>query len=146
MDEQDIANDTNSKVFNRSAVTLAYIIDTDQFEADYGFPFPSIDGVSNAGTITLFLEFTCLSEVEFEDADIGSSLDSGDIIVGYSHEGYYSGRYDSGLWRHSLNRDECVPHVGVDDLLHVRGGFSTRTAAGYALLLRSKRKGYRCCG
>ena len=113
MDERDIANDTNSKVFNRSAVTLAYIIDTDQFEADYGFPFPSIDGVSNAGTITLFLEFTCLSEVEFEDADIGSSLDFGDIIVGYSHEGYYSGRYDSGLWRHSLNRDECVPHVGV---------------------------------
>ena len=113
MDEQDIANDTNSKVFNRSAVTLAYIIDTAQFEADYGFPFPSIDGVSNNGMITLFLEFTCLSEVEFEDADIGSSLDFGDIIVGYSHEGYYSGRYDSGLWRHSLNRDECVPHVGV---------------------------------
>ena len=79
MDEQDIANDTNSKVFNRSAVTLAYIIDTDQFEADYGFPFPSIDGVSNNG-------------------------------------------------------------------MYVRGGFSTRTAAGYALLLRSKRKGYRCCG
>ena len=113
MDEQDIANDTNSKVFNRSAVTLAYIIDTDQFEADYGFPFPSIDGVSNAGTITLFLEFTCLSEVEFVDADIGSSLDSGDIIVGYSHDGYYSDRYDSGLWRHRLNRDECVPHVGI---------------------------------
>ena len=113
MDELDIANDANSKVFNRSAVTLAYIIDTDQFEADYGFPFPSIDGVSNAGTITLFLEFTCLSEVEFEDADIGSSLDFGDIIVGYSHDGYYSDRYDSGLWRHSLNRDECVPHVGV---------------------------------
>ena len=108
MDEQDIANDANSKVFNRSAVTLAYIIDTAQFEANYGFPFPTIDGVSNAGTITLFLEFTCLSEVEFEDADIGSSLDFGDIIVGYSHDGY-----DSGLWRHSLNRDERVPHVGV---------------------------------
>lgn len=79
MDEQDIANDTNSKVFNRSAVTLAYIIDTDQFEADYGFLFPSIDGVSNNG-------------------------------------------------------------------MYVRGGFSTRTATGHALLLRSKRKGYRCCG
>lgn len=105
MDEQDIANDTNSKVFNRSAVTLAYIIDTDQFEADYGFPFPSIDGVSSTGTITLFLEFTCLSEVEFADADIGSSLDSGDIVVGYSHDGYYSDLYDSGLWRHRLNRD-----------------------------------------
>ena len=113
IDEQDIANDTNSKVFNRSAVTLAYIIDTAQFEADYDFPFPSIDGVSSAGTITLFLEFTCLSEVEFEGADIGSSLDFGDIIVGYSHDGYYSDRYDSGLWRHRLNRNECVPHVGV---------------------------------
>ena len=79
MDEQDIANDANSKVFNRSAVTLAYIIDTAQFEADYGFPFPSIDGVSNNG-------------------------------------------------------------------MYVRGGFSTRTAAGYALLLRSKREEYRCCG
>ena len=79
MDEQDIANDTNSKVFNRSAVTLAYIIDTAQFEADFGFPFPSIDGVSNNG-------------------------------------------------------------------MYVQGGFSTRTAAGYALLLRSKRKGYRCYG
>ena len=78
MNEQDIANSTNSNVFNRSAVTLAYIIDTDQFEADYGFPFPSIDGVSNNG-------------------------------------------------------------------MYVRGGFSTRTAAGYALLLRSKRE-YRCCG
>ena len=113
MDEQDIANDTSSKVFNRSAVTLAYIIDTGQFEADYGFPFPSIDGVRNSGTVTLFLEFTCLSEVEFEDADIGSSLDSGDIIVGYSHDGYYSDKYDSGLWRHRLNRGECVPHVGI---------------------------------
>lgn len=44
MDEQNIANDTNSKMFNRSAVTLAYIIDTAQFEADYGFPFPTING------------------------------------------------------------------------------------------------------
>ena len=79
MDEQDIANDTNSKVFNRSAVTLAYIIDTAQFEADFGFPFPSIDGVSNNG-------------------------------------------------------------------MYVQGGFSTRTAAGYALLLRSERKEYRCYG
>ena len=79
MDEQNIANDTNSKVFNRSAVTLAYIIDTAQFEADYRFPFPTINGVSNNG-------------------------------------------------------------------MYVRGGFSTRTAAGYALLLRSKRKEYRCGG
>lgn len=113
MDEQDIANDTNSKVFNQSAVTIAYIIDTDQFEDDYGFPFPTINGLRHGSTITLFLEFTCLSEAEFEDLDIGSSVDLENLTVGYSHDGYYSDTYDKGLWRHHLNRDECIPHVGI---------------------------------
>lgn len=113
MDEQDIANDTNSKVFNQSAVTIAYIIDTDQFEDDYGFPFPTINGLRHGSTITLFLEFTCLSEVEFEDLDIGSSVDLENLTVGYSHDGYYSDTYDKGLWRHHLNRNECIPHVGI---------------------------------
>lgn len=113
MNEQDIANDTNSKVFNQSAVTIAYIIDTDQFEDDYGFPFPTINGLRHGSTITLFLEFTCLSEVEFEDLDIGSSVDFENLTVGYSHDGYYSDTYDKGLWRHHLNRDECIPHVGI---------------------------------
>lgn len=113
MDEQDIANDTNSKVFNQSAVTIAYIIDTDQFEDDYGFPFPIINGLRHGSTITLFLEFTCLSEVEFKDLDIGSSVDLENLTVGYSHDGYYSDTYDKGLWRHHLNRDECIPHVGI---------------------------------
>ena len=113
MDEQDIANDTNSKVFNQSAVTIAYIIDTDQFEDDYGFPFPTINGLRHGSTITLFLEFTCLSEVEFEDLDIGSPVDLENLTVGYSHDGYYSDTYDKGLWRHHLNRDECIPHVGI---------------------------------
>lgn len=113
MDEQDIANDTNSKVFNQSAVTIAYIIDTDQFEDDYGFPFPTINGLRHGSTITLFLEFTCLSEVEFKDLDIGSSVDLENLTVGYSHDGYYSDTYDKGLWRHHLNRNECIPHVGI---------------------------------
>lgn len=113
MDEQNIANDTNSKVFNQSAVTIAYIIDTQQFEEDYGFPFPTINGLRGGNTITLFLEFTCLSEVEFEDLDIGSSVDLENLTVGYSHDGYYSDTYDKGLWRHHLNRNECIPHVGI---------------------------------
>ena len=113
MDEQNIANDTNSKVFNQSAVTIAYIIDTQQFEEDYGFPFPTINGLRGGNTITLFLEFTCLSEVEFEDLDIGSPVDLENLTVGYSHDGYYSDTYDKGLWRHHLNRDECIPHVGI---------------------------------
>ena len=113
MDEQNIANDTNSNVFNQSAVTIAYIIDTQQFEEDYGFPFPTINGLRHGSTITLFLEFTCLSEVEFEDLDIGSSVDLENLTVGYSHDGYYSDTYDKGLWRHHLNRNECIPHVGI---------------------------------
>ena len=113
MDEQNIANDTNSNVFNQSAVTIAYIIDTQQFEEDYGFPFPTINGLRGGNTITLFLEFTCLSKVEFKDLDIGSSVDFENLTVGYSHDGYYSDTYDKGLWRHHLNRDECIPHVGI---------------------------------
>lgn len=115
MDEQDIDTVHECRTFNQSAVTIAYIIDTDQFEADYGFPFPQINGVSDTGTVTLFLEFTCLSSVEFTDLDIGTSIYdiSDNLLVGYSHDGYYSDQRDMGLWRHSLNRDECVPHVGI---------------------------------
>ncbi len=63
-----------SRVFNYSAVTIAYIIDTDIFEEEYGFPFPSIDGVTGGGTITLFLEFTCLDSVNVSELDIGYSV------------------------------------------------------------------------
>lgn len=47
--------------------------------------------------------------------DIGTSIYdiSDDLLVGYSHDGYYSDQRDMGLWRHSLNRDECVPHIGI---------------------------------
>lgn len=106
-----------SRVFNYSAVTIAYIIDTDIFEEEYGFPFPSIDGVTGGGTITLFLEFTCLDSVNVSELDIGCSIydvfGSGDILVGYSHSGEHSDERDTGLWRHDLDRDEHIPHVGI---------------------------------
>lgn len=105
-----------SRVFNYSAVTIAYIIDTDTFEEDYGFPFPSIDGVSNTGVLTLFLEFTCLDSVNVSELDIGSSvydISGGDILVGYSHSGEYSDERDKGTWRHDLDRDDYYPHVGI---------------------------------
>lgn len=106
-----------SRVFNYSAVTIAYIIDTDIFEEEYGFPFPSIDGVTGGGTITLFLEFTCLDSVNVSELDIGCSIydvfGSGDILVGYSHSGEYSSERDTGSWRHDLDRDEHIPHVGI---------------------------------
>lgn len=106
-----------SRVFNYSAVTIAYIIDTDIFEEEYGFPFPLIDGVTGGGTITLFLEFTCLDSVNVSELDIGCSIydvfGGGDILVGYSHSGEYSSKRDTGSWRHDLDRDEYIPHVGI---------------------------------
>lgn len=115
MSEQEIDRVNESRVFNQSAITIAYYINTDRFERDYGFPFPSINGVTNTGTITLFLEFTCLDSVEYSELDIGSSLyDIRDrLIVGYSHSGRYSDERDAGLWRHKLDRDDYVPHVGI---------------------------------
>lgn len=115
MEEQEVDRVNESRVYNQSAITLAYYIDTDRFERDYGFPFPSIDGVANTGTITLFLEFTCLDSVEYSELDIGSSLyDIRDrLVVGYSHNGRYSDERDVGLWRHKLDRDDYVPHVGI---------------------------------
>lgn len=115
MEEQEVDRVNESRVYNQSAITLAYYIDTDRFERDYGFPFPSIDGVANTGTITLFLEFTCLDDVEYSELDIGSSLyDIRDrLVVGYSHNGRYSDERDVGLWRHKLDRDDYVPHVGI---------------------------------
>ncbi len=115
MEEQEVDRVNESRVYNQSAITLAYYIDTDRFERDYGFPFPSIDGVANTGTITLFLEFSCLDDVEYSELDIGSSLyDIRDrLVVGYSHNGRYSDEHDVGLWRHKLDRDDYVPHVGI---------------------------------
>lgn len=105
-----------SRVFNYSAVTIAYMIDTKQFKREYGFPFPSIDGVKSTGTITLFLEFTCLDSITVSELDIGTSiydeLDQ-DFIIGYSHSGNYSSERDGGIWTHRIFKDDCIPHAGI---------------------------------
>lgn len=64
MDEAEI--DEDSELYNRSAVTIAYVIDTKKFEELYGFPFPRIEGVvTNSGYVTLFLEYSCLNDTVF---------------------------------------------------------------------------------
>lgn len=117
-----VETQTESRVYNYSAVTLAYVIDTEQFEDDYGFPFPKIDGVSSSGTITLFVEFSCLDSLaDITENDIGLSLYdicNGDITVGYSHDGTKSSEHGdnalgSASWYHSFPVGETVPHVCV---------------------------------
>ena len=118
-----IQNPAN-KIFNRSAVTIAYIIDTGEFEKVYGFPFPKINNYypngdntmlsesepkrstdaaqpsSDYDTVTLLLEFTCLDRlngiVELDKGrDIEELFGSRDnVVIGYCHNGYYDSEYD----------------------------------------------------
>ena len=114
--------DVTSKVLNYSAVTIAYVIDTDQFEKDYGFPFPEIDGVTSNGAITLFVEYSCLSSLDgiSEELDIGEDLfdvSDGSIRVGYSHAGKTDTRRDfitgTNTYYHSFPVGEEIPHVTI---------------------------------
>ena len=114
--------DVTSKVLNYSAVTIAYVIDTDQFEKDYGFPFPEIDGVASNGTITLFVEYSCLSSLDgiSEEHDVGEDLfdiSDGSIRIGYSHAGKTDTSRDfitgTNTYYHSFPVGEEIPHVTI---------------------------------
>ena len=114
--------DVTSKVLNYSAVTIAYVIDTDQFEKNYGFPFPAINGVTSNGTITLFVEYSCLSSLDgiSEELDIGEDLfdvSDGSIRIGYSHAGKTDTSRDfitgTNTYYHSFPVGEETPHVTI---------------------------------
>ena len=118
-----IQNPAN-KIFNRSAVTIAYIIDTGEFEKVYGFPFPKINNYYPDGdTVTLLLEFTCLDRlngiVELDKGrDIEELFGSRDnVVIGYCHNGYYDSEYDKSGdemgYYHTMRSDECIPHICV---------------------------------
>jgi len=118
-----IQNPAN-KIFNRSAVTIAYIIDTGEFEKVYGFPFPKINNYyPNGDTVTLLLEFTCLDRlngiVELDKGrDIEELFGSRDnVVIGYCHNGYYDSEYDKSGdemgYYHTMLSDECIPHICV---------------------------------
>lgn len=122
MDQMEI--DDDSEMYNRSAVTIAYIIDTKKFEKLYGFSFPHIDGVvADSGYVTLFLEFSCLDIANYGKHDVGKHV-SDNFCVGDSHDGNYSEEYDSGSWYHS--QDDCVPHVGIK--VSIRSGETSKPA------------------
>lgn len=106
----DMDVDQSSKLYNRGAVTFAYIIDVRKFEKAYGFKFPDISGVvTDSGYVTLFVEYSCLDEVYFHTDDVGKHIPDS-LEVGEPQDGKFREKYDSGEWQHSQDGD---PHVGV---------------------------------
>lgn len=124
MDQMEIED--GSELYNRSAVTIAYIIDTKKFEKVYGFQFPHVEGVvTDSGYVTLFLEFSCLNNTNLEKRDVGSSV-SNNFRAGNSHDGNYSEEYDAGSRYHS--QDDCVPHVGIK--VSIKSGETSKPTPG----------------
>ena len=114
--------DITSNVLNYSAVTIAYVIDTGQFEKDYGFPFPSVDGLTDNGTVTLFVEYSCLASLDgiSEEYDIGEDMllrSDGSFRVGYAHNGTADSTRDfitgTNTWYHAFPAGETIPHVSI---------------------------------
>ena len=114
--------DMPSDLLNYSAVTVAYVIDTVQFEKDYGFPFPSVGGLNHNGTVTLFVEYSCLSSLDgiSEEYDIGEdmlSVGDGSFCVGYAHNGSADSARDfitgTNSWYHAFPVGETIPHVTI---------------------------------
>ncbi len=121
--ENHIASaDMPSDLLNYSAVTVAYVIDTAQFEKDYGFPFPHVGGLNHNGTVTLFVEYSCLDSLDgiSEEYDIGEDMLSGgdgSFCVGYAHNGSADSARDfitgTNSWYHAFPVGETIPHVTI---------------------------------
>ncbi len=121
-----------NKLYNRSAVTIAYVIDTYAFEDVYGFPFPRINNYTPDGEVTLLLEFTCLDELNgITEDDVGMYLEDifgsrYDVVVGYCHSGDFDSEYDwvtgDYSYYHSFGSDNVsTPHVGIKTFFYHGG-------------------------
>lgn len=93
-DAEDHPAYAHNYLFGADAITIAYVIDTEVFRKTYGFDFPIItDGVrtleTEDSTITMLVEYACLSDVTLDESYIGESIIddvlAGHYIIGYSH-------------------------------------------------------------
>lgn len=125
MDEQAVTD--NSKLYNHSAVTIAYVIDVKKFRKSYGFPFPDVDGVvTDSGYVTLFVEFSCLSSTDYQNKDVASSISvKEEVPIGKSHNGELDSKLDTGKRQHST--DNCTPHLTVK--VNIRSGKTDKPSA-----------------
>lgn len=107
-----------SKLYNRSAVTVAYIIDLNKFENAYGFEFPAIEGLDrSSGFATVFVEISCLSRTELQASNAGSSVSvnsSDRLSVGNAHAGKVDESHDKRAYSHAETKPGICPrHFSV---------------------------------
>ena len=116
MDQRDLSEE--SKLYNRSAVTMAYIIDLKKFESAYGFAFPAIEGLDrSSGFATVFVEISCLSGTELQASSVGKSISvnfSDRLYVGNAHAGKVDDNHDKKAYSHAeTNQGVCPRHFSV---------------------------------
>lgn len=82
-----------NELFNCDSITIAYYIDLEKFEKIYGFPFPEADPETpfEESTITMLVEYSCLSECYYDEVYRGDSIlndiKNGAFSIGKAHNG-----------------------------------------------------------
>ena len=82
-----------NELFNCDSITIAYYIDLEKFEKIYGFPFPEADHEMpfEESTVTLLVEYSCLSECYYDEVYRGDSIlediKKGALSIGKAHNG-----------------------------------------------------------
>lgn len=82
-----------NELFNCDSITIAYYINIEEFEKIYGFPFPQADPDTpfEDGTVTMLVEYSCLSECYYDEVYRGDSILSeiknGSFSIGKAHQG-----------------------------------------------------------
>lgn len=82
-----------NELFNCDSITIAYYIDLEKFERIYGFPFPQADPDApfEDSTVTMLVEYSCLSECYYDEIYRGDSILSdikkGSFSIGKAHQG-----------------------------------------------------------
>lgn len=117
-----VSEDIKSVTYDCDMITIAYTIDTERFEKDYGFPFPSPFGETEEmnGSITMLVEYSCLCKsyyptISYQVGDsIKDIIDEGNFALGYCHDGInkeaeQNAASSSNWYRHHDN----VPHLSI---------------------------------
>ncbi len=116
------SDDIKSVTYDCDVITIAYTIDTERFEKDYGFPFPSPFGETEEmnGSITMLVEYSCLCEsyyptISYQAGDsIKDIINEGNFALGYCHDGInketeQNAASSSNWFRHHGN----APHLSI---------------------------------
>lgn len=82
-----------NELYNCDSITIAYYINLEKFEKTYGFPFPEANPEMpfEETTVTLLVEYSCLSECYYDELYRGDSIlediKKGTFSIGTAHKG-----------------------------------------------------------